>query len=105
MVTHFEAVCLFVCLFLSWHQTSQHAHNSTGSNKMAAKNFIFKGKLVVVGDIAVGKTSIVSRLTENKFVQTQPSSVGVAYSSKTIRVDPTTTVKFDIWDTAGVNLA
>ena len=72
---------------------------------MSAKNFIFKGKLVVVGDIAVGKTSIVSRLTENKFVQNQPSSVGVAYSSKTIRVDPTTTVKFDIWDTAGARPA
>ena len=32
VVTHFEAVCLFVCLFLSWHQTSQHAHNSIVSS-------------------------------------------------------------------------
>jgi Ras-related protein Rab-5C len=65
------------------------------------KTFIFKGKLVVVGDIAVGKTSVVSRFIDNKFLKDQRSSIGVAYSTKTITVDSTKTVKLDLWDTAG----
>ena len=62
---------------------------------------IFKGKLIVVGDTNVGKTSIVERLTENKFSLNQKTSVAVAYSTKQVVVDEFTTVKFDIWDTAG----
>eukprot|EP00501_MAST-03F_sp_TOSAG23-6_P000812 GSMAST32.ASY1.ANO1.842.1 assembled CDS len=65
------------------------------------KKFVFKGKLVVVGDIAVGKTSIVSRFIDNKFEKDQRSSIGVAYSTKTITVDQKKTVKLDLWDTAG----
>ena len=62
---------------------------------------IFKGKLIVVGDTNVGKTSIVERLTENRFSLNQKTSVAVAYSTKQVIVDDRTTVKFDIWDTAG----
>eukprot|EP00941_MAST-03F_sp_MAST-3F-sp1_P003574 g3574.t1 len=66
-----------------------------------SKNFIFKGKLVIVGDVAVGKTSIVSRFIDRTFKKDQRSSIGVAYSTKVISIDPTTTVRFDLWDTAG----
>ena len=75
-------------------------------------SFVFKGKMVIVGDIAVGKTSLASRFVEDKFPKNHIASVGgilliqwdqylVAYFTKTLVVDEHLTVKFDIWDTAG----
>lgn len=39
-------------------------------------SFVFKGKMVIVGDIAVGKTSLASRFVDDKFTQNHLSSVG-----------------------------
>ena len=39
-------------------------------------SFVFKGKMVIVGDIAVGKTSLASRFVEDKFTRNHVSSVG-----------------------------
>lgn len=74
-------------------------------------SFVFKGKMVIVGDIAVGKTSLASRFVDDKFTKNHNASVGgsdgsvnsriVAYFTKTMVVDDKLTVKFDIWDTAG----
>lgn len=60
----------------------------------------YKGKLVIVGDIAVGKTSLLSRFVYGKFYADQRSSIGVAYSTKTVTVKDNI-IKLDIWDTAG----
>lgn len=73
----------------------------SGGGSDFTHQIIYKGKLIVVGDTNVGKTSIVERLTENKFSLNQKTSVAVAYSTKQMVVDKHTTVKFDIWDTAG----
>lgn len=80
-----------------------------GSINMSS--FVFKGKMVIVGDIAVGKTSLASRFVDDKFTKNHNASVGgkselanscvVAYFTKTMVVDDKLTVKFDIWDTAG----
>ncbi|KAK8807986.1 hypothetical protein WA588_006472 [Blastocystis sp. NMH] len=64
-------------------------------------SYVFKGKMVIVGDIAVGKTSLASRFVDDKFTRNHIASVGVAYFTKTLVVDDKLTVKFDIWDTAG----
>ena len=40
-------------------------------------SFVFKGKLVIVGDIAVGKTSLASRFVEDKFPKNYYASIGV----------------------------
>ena len=71
------------------------------SGAVEKRNIVCKGKLVVVGDIAVGKTSLVQSLCTGQFNRNQRSSIGVAYSTKTISVDESTTVKLDVWDTAG----
>lgn len=39
-------------------------------------SFVFKGKMVIVGDIAVGKTSLASRFVEDKFPKNHIASVG-----------------------------
>lgn len=57
-------------------------------------------KLVVIGDISVGKTSIITRFIEDKFKEVYDSSIGVDFSSKNVRFKGMH-LKLQIWDTAG----
>jgi len=57
-------------------------------------------KLVLLGDAAVGKSSILMRFLQNKFTDGIETTVGAAFSTKTIETR-TRQVKFEIWDTAG----
>ncbi|CAH8474244.1 unnamed protein product [Heterobilharzia americana] len=59
-------------------------------------------KLVILGESAVGKSSIVLRLVKCQFSEYQEATIGAAYLTQTIVLkEPPTTVKFEIWDTAG----
>ena len=55
---------------------------------------------MLLGDIAVGKTAIVTRCEDNKFVRDQKTTIGVAFSQKEVRIE-NAVVKLDIWDSAG----
>lgn len=57
-------------------------------------------KIVLLGDSSVGKTSLVYRLTADKFDPNLPNTIGAAFISKEHSKDDKT-VKFEIWDTAG----
>mmetsp|Transcript_73980 Transcript_73980/g.176074 ORF Transcript_73980/g.176074 Transcript_73980/m.176074 type:complete len:231 (-) Transcript_73980:13-705(-) len=58
-------------------------------------------KLVLLGDAAVGKSSILMRFLQNKFSEGIETTVGAAFSTKTIEGKEGKEVKFEIWDTAG----
>jgi small GTP-binding protein len=57
-------------------------------------------KIVILGDASVGKSSIVLRLLQNRFVEASESTIGAAFSTykTTINDKP---MRFEIWDTAG----
>ena len=57
-------------------------------------------KTVLVGESGVGKTSIISRFITDSFDPEVLSSSSAQFISKTIKLEETT-IKFDIWDTAG----
>jgi small GTP-binding protein len=57
-------------------------------------------KLVIVGDISVGKTSIITQFVDNNFKDNYDPSIGVDFASKTIRFRGRY-LKLQIWDTAG----
>merc|ERR1712032_78841 len=57
-------------------------------------------KLVLLGDASVGKSSILVRFLQNKFSEGIETTVGAAFSTKTIELR-SRTVKFEIWDTTG----
>jgi small GTP-binding protein len=61
---------------------------------------VIRQKLVVVGDISVGKTSIVNALLGHKFKDNYDPSVGVDFFSKTIKFKGKS-LKLQIWDSAG----
>ncbi|KJZ77346.1 hypothetical protein HIM_03070 [Hirsutella minnesotensis 3608] len=58
-------------------------------------------KLVLLGESAVGKSSIVLRFVKDQFDSFRESTIGAAFLTQTISLDENTTVKFEIWDTAG----
>ncbi|KAG7662171.1 YPT52 [[Candida] subhashii] len=59
-------------------------------------------KLVLLGESAVGKSSIVHRFVKNTFDDLRESTIGAAFLTQTITIpESNTTIKFEIWDTAG----
>ena len=59
-------------------------------------------KVVLLGESGVGKTSIISQFTSNKFNPRCATSVSAQFISKTIEFpEYGKTLKFDIWDTVG----
>lgn len=65
---------------------------------MSTKSFPFK--LVLLGDTAVGKSSIVLRFVKKQFFEFQESTIGAAFLCQTVQLEDCV-VKFEIWDTAG----
>lgn len=63
-------------------------------------NKICQFKLVLLGESAVGKSSLVLRFVKGQFHEYQESTIGAAFLTQTVCLDDVT-VKFEIWDTAG----
>ena len=57
-------------------------------------------KIEVVGDLKVGKTSIVRRLIKNEFLEDYNATVGYEFNPYLIKVN-NTIIKFQIWDMCG----
>eukprot|EP01122_Echinamoeba_exundans_P012334 TRINITY_DN5120_c0_g2_i1.p2 TRINITY_DN5120_c0_g2~~TRINITY_DN5120_c0_g2_i1.p2 ORF type:complete len:219 (-),score=45.86 TRINITY_DN5120_c0_g2_i1:1411-2067(-) len=57
-------------------------------------------KVVLLGDSAVGKTSIMRRFVDNSYNDDFKPTIGVDFATKQIEVDDAK-VKLQIWDTAG----
>ncbi|XP_041944703.1 ras-related protein Rab-5B-like [Alosa pseudoharengus] len=69
-------------------------------NGQSPANKVCQFKLVLLGESAVGKSSLVLRFVKGQFQEFQESTIGAAFLTQTVCLDDTT-VKFEIWDTAG----
>ncbi|KAG6466291.1 hypothetical protein ZIOFF_075900 [Zingiber officinale] len=65
-----------------------------------AGNSSVNAKLVLLGDMGAGKSSLVIRFVRGQFIEFQESTIGAAFFAQTLTVGDTA-VKFEIWDTAG----
>ncbi|KAI0281646.1 GTP-binding protein RAB5 [Russula aff. rugulosa BPL654] len=61
----------------------------------------FQFKLVLLGESAVGKSSLVLRFVKDQFDDYRESTIGAAFLTQTVNLEDGTAVKFEIWDTAG----
>jgi small GTP-binding protein len=75
-------------------------NNSNPQNQPTSVNKICQFKVVLLGESAVGKSSLVLRFVKREFHEFQESTIGAAFLTQTVQIDDTT-VKFEIWDTAG----
>uniref|UniRef100_UPI00398EDE2C ras-related protein Rab-39A-like n=1 Tax=Pristiophorus japonicus TaxID=55135 RepID=UPI00398EDE2C len=69
--------------------------------RQSLRKFIWQFRVILVGDSAVGKTSIALRLTEGMFRDHLQKTIGVDYYIHVLETTPTVRVKLQLWDTAG----
>ena len=65
-----------------------------------SQNEIPEIKLILLGEMAVGKTSIIKRYYENSFNESEASSLTMSYVDKLIEINGYQ-YKLNIWDTIG----
>jgi small GTP-binding protein len=71
--------------------------------KMKSKseeNFDYLQKIIIIGDSGVGKSNILLRYSEGKFVENYMMTIGINFVFKVIALDGIK-IKLQIWDTAG----
>lgn len=73
---------------------------ATGVSSSSSPSRTYQYKLVLLGDSAVGKSSLVMRFVKKQFSEYQESTIGAAFLTQTIQLQDSI-VKFEIWDTAG----
>ncbi|TFK19148.1 ras-domain-containing protein [Coprinopsis marcescibilis] len=65
-----------------------------------ARNYVLK--FIITGDAAVGKSSLLIRLTDQRFLANPDPTLGVEFGSKLITIpEDEKVVKLQCWDTAG----
>ena len=69
------------------------------AEKMMRKGYIFK--VVVVGNGAVGKTSLVLRYTQHKFSENYVMTIGSNFAIAEVKLPDGQLCKLQIWDLAG----
>ena len=69
-------------------------------NELISSKPILKNKIVLLGDVFVGKTSISVRFSKNEFKDFQESTSGAVFVTHTVEAEKYL-MQFDIWDTAG----
>lgn len=57
-------------------------------------------KILTIGESGVGKTCILRRFVENKFLKNHLATIGIDFKTKNIKVNDIE-IKLKIWDTAG----
>lgn len=70
---------------------------------MQAANKEHLYKLLVIGDLGVGKTSIIKRYVHQNFSSHYRATIGVDFALKVLHWDPDTVVRLQLWDIAGEN--
>ena len=58
-------------------------------------------KTLVIGDIGVGKTSLIKRYVHHVFGSTYKPTIGVDFALKVINWDSETIIRLQLWDIAG----
>ncbi|CAH7199955.1 Rab29 [Phodopus roborovskii] len=66
---------------------------------MGSRDHLFK--VLVVGDAAVGKTSLVQRYSQDSFSKHYKSTVGVDFALKVLQWSDSEMVRLQLWDIAG----
>ncbi|XP_026190465.1 ras-related protein RABF1 [Cyclospora cayetanensis] len=74
----------------------QNATQGTSSSRLS-----LEGKIVLLGDSGVGKSSLALRFCRGRFPLYHEVTIGAAFLQQTVRLDQGNQLKLHIWDTGG----
>ena len=93
------------CNNSSQSNTNKPSEESTlrikSTSKEDEKTKILETKIVLLGDVSVGKTSIASRYCKNSFNDHHINTIGGAYQQQKVVLPNGSMIKLHIWDTSG----
>ena len=87
-----------VRLMLSF--TPQTQRSAMAATTATPTGTVSSRKLVLLGESAVGKSSLALRFCRNVFDDYRESTIGAAFLTQTLQLGPNT-LKYELWDTAG----
>ncbi|KAI8993359.1 ras family-domain-containing protein [Pilobolus umbonatus] len=96
----------FFCLFISLSLFSSPLYNNMASTVEGQTSVSSIGvkpkhvKLVLLGESAVGKSSLVLRFVNREYVENREPTIGAAFLNQKCSLEDRT-IQFEIWDTAG----
>ena len=82
-------------------QVNESRYSEQAEKSSAFDRVIYRFKVILLGDIAVGKTSILSRFVDEKYTSEYRCNVGVEFKVKSLYLDEKTGADLQIWDTCG----
>ncbi len=63
-------------------------------------SYLYQFKIILVGDSGVGKSAILYRYVNNKFLEVPDITIGVDFGIRIVKIE-NVPIKLHIWDTAG----
>ena len=75
--------------------------NENTRARVPTNSFEYVYKIILVGDVNVGKTCYLSRITKNIFGIEDKGTIGVQQESKIFLLENGKSVNAKIWDTSG----
>ncbi|XP_057330766.1 TNF receptor-associated factor family protein DDB_G0272098 isoform X1 [Microplitis mediator] len=79
---------------------SSSTHNNAPSSGVTEKREHLY-KILVIGELGAGKTSIIKRYVHQFFSQHYRATIGVDFALKVLNWDPNTIIRLQLWDIAG----
>ncbi|VBB32541.1 unnamed protein product [Acanthocheilonema viteae] len=73
--------------------------SSNGYAVYPKDQFLFK--ILIIGDVGTGKSSIVQRYAHNLFTQHYKATVGVDFATKNLSWNDDITLRLQLWDISG----
>ena len=62
---------------------------------------IYQFKIILIGDMSVGKTSLVNRFMGFEFSENYTCTISADFKIKSLSIDPSTGAELTVWDTCG----